>query len=53
MAARRSTSTRSGDYLVNALYTVCKNAHEKHHSEPLQPFGLDARDPAFRGQGFR
>lgn len=51
-----------GDCLVNALYAVYENAHEgfaerylamlaaggtKHHSELLQPFGLDARDPAF------
>jgi oligoendopeptidase F len=51
-----------GDCLVNALYAVYENANEgfaerylamlaaggtKHHSELLQPFGLDARDPAF------
>ena len=51
-----------GDCLVNSLYAVYENAEEgfaerylamlaaggtKHHSELLQPFGLDARDPAF------
>ena len=51
-----------GDCLVNSLYAVYENASEgfaeryftmlsaggtKHHSELLQPFGLDARDPAF------
>jgi oligoendopeptidase F len=51
-----------GDCLVNSLYAVYEKAHEgfaerylamlaaggtKHHSELLQPFGLDARDPAF------
>lgn len=51
-----------GDCLVNALYAVYENANEgfaerylamlaaggtKHHSELLQPFGLDARDPTF------
>ncbi|MEN9754215.1 MAG: hypothetical protein RLZ07_597 [Pseudomonadota bacterium] len=51
-----------GDCLVNSLYAVYENAAEgfaerylamlaaggtKHHSELLQPFGLDARDPAF------
>jgi oligoendopeptidase F len=47
---------------VNSLYAVYEKADEgfadrylamlaaggtKHHSELLQPFGLDARDPAF------
>ena len=51
-----------GDCLVNSLYAVYENASDgfaeryfamlsaggtKHHSELLQPFGLDARDPAF------
>jgi oligoendopeptidase F len=51
-----------GDCLVNLLYAVYENAQEgfadrylamlaaggtKHYSELLQPFGLDARDPAF------
>jgi oligoendopeptidase F len=51
-----------GDCLVNSLYAVYEKAHEgfaerylamlaaggtKHHSELLEPFGLDARDPAF------
>ena len=51
-----------GDCLVNSLYAVYERAEEgfaerylemlaaggtKHHSELLQPFGLDARDPAF------
>ncbi|HEX8664133.1 MAG TPA: M3 family oligoendopeptidase [Beijerinckiaceae bacterium] len=51
-----------GDCLVNSLYGVYQNANEgfveryfallsaggtKHHAELLQPFGLDARDPAF------
>jgi oligoendopeptidase F len=51
-----------GDCLVNSLYGVYRNANEgfveryfamlsaggtKHHSELLEPFGLDARDPAF------
>ncbi len=51
-----------GDCLVNSLYAVYEGASEgfaeryfamlsaggtKHHSELLQPFGLDARDPAF------
>jgi len=51
-----------GDCLVNSLYAVYENASEgfagrylamlsaggtKHYSELLQPFGLDAKDPAF------
>jgi oligoendopeptidase F len=51
-----------GDCLVNSLYAVYERAEEgfaerylamlaaggtRHHSELLQPFGLDARDPAF------
>ena len=51
-----------GDCLVNALYAVYERASDgfverylamlsaggtKHHGELLQPFGLDARDPAF------
>jgi len=51
-----------GDCLVNALYAVYERAAggfaerylamlsaggTKHHGELLQPFGLDARDPAF------
>jgi oligoendopeptidase F len=51
-----------GDCLVNSLYAVYEKAHEgfaerylamlaaggtKHHSELLEPFGLDARAPAF------
>src|SRR5262249_46563455 len=51
-----------GDCLVTSLYAVYEKAHEgfaerylamlaaggtKHHSELLEPFGLDARDPAF------
>jgi oligoendopeptidase F len=51
-----------GDCLVNSLYAVYEKAHTgfaerylamlaaggtKHHSELLQPFGLDPRDPAF------
>jgi oligoendopeptidase F len=51
-----------GDCLVNSLYAVCERAAEgfaerylemlaaggtKHHSELLEPFGLDASDPAF------
>jgi oligoendopeptidase F len=51
-----------GDCLVNSLYAVYERSHEgfaerylqmlaaggtKHHSELLEPFGLDARDPAF------
>ena len=51
-----------GDCLVNSLYGVYERAHDgfaerylamlaaggtKHHSELLEPFGLDARDPAF------
>ena len=55
-----------GDCLVNSLYAVYENAEsgfqEKyfamlkaggtmHHSELLQPFGLDASDPAFWSKG--
>jgi oligoendopeptidase F len=51
-----------GDCLVNSLYAVYEKSHQgfaerylamlsaggtKHHSELLEPFGLDARDPAF------
>jgi oligoendopeptidase F len=51
-----------GDCLVNSLYAVYERAAEgfaerylamlaaggtKHHAELLEPFGLDARDPAF------
>jgi oligoendopeptidase F len=51
-----------GDCLVNSLYAVYENASDgfadrylamlaaggtKHYSELLQPFGLDAKDPAF------
>jgi oligoendopeptidase F len=51
-----------GDCLVNSLYAVYEKSQEgfaeryfdmlraggtKHHSELLEPFGLDARDPAF------
>lgn len=55
-----------GDCLVNSLYAAYERAPDgfagkyfdllraggsKHHSELLAPFGLDARDPAFWGQG--
>ncbi len=55
-----------GDCLVNSLYAVYRQAEEgfaekylemlraggtKHYDELLAPFGLDARDPAFWGQG--
>ena len=55
-----------GDCLVNSLYAVYQGAEEgfgeryfdmlraggsKHHSELLAPFGLDASDPGFWGQG--
>ncbi len=55
-----------GDCLVNSLYAVYENAESgfqeryfdmlraggtKHHSELLEPFGLDARDPAFWQKG--
>ena len=55
-----------GDCLVNSLYAVYENAESgfqekyfamlkaggtKHHSELLQPFGLDASDPAFWSKG--
>jgi oligoendopeptidase F len=51
-----------GDCLVNSLYAVYENAEAgfaeryldmlaaggtKHHAELLEPFGLDAREPAF------
>ena len=51
-----------GDCLVNSLYAVYEHAADgfaerylamlaaggtKHHAELLEPFGLDARDPAF------
>ena len=55
-----------GDCLVNSLYAQYEKANEgfaeryfellkaggsKHHSELLQPFGLDARDPQFWSLG--
>jgi oligoendopeptidase F len=55
-----------GDCLVNSLYAVYEDAAEgfqekyfallkaggtKHHSELLEPFGLDATDPAFWQKG--
>jgi oligoendopeptidase F len=55
-----------GDCLVNSLYAVYENAPEgfaerylamlaaggtKHHSELLEPFGLDAREPTFWQRG--
>ena len=55
-----------GDGLVNALYAryqegdpsfqqryfdMLKAGGSRHHSELLAPFGLDAADPAFWGQG--
>ena len=55
-----------GDCLVNSLYAVYERAEDgfaerylamlsaggtKHHSELLQPFGLDARDPNFWAGG--
>jgi oligoendopeptidase F len=57
-----------GDGLVNALYAVYQQGGEgfqdkyfemlaaggaKHHKELLAPFGLDASDPAFWGEGLR
>ncbi len=57
-----------GDCLVNSLYAVYERANEgfaeryltmlaaggtKHYSELLQPFGLDARDPAFWQGGLK
>ena len=51
-----------GDCLVNSLYAVYEKSHQgfaerylamlaaggtKHHAALLEPFGLDARDPAF------
>jgi oligoendopeptidase F len=55
-----------GDCLVNSLYAVYEKAEKgfaeryldmlaaggtKHHSELLEPFGLDARDPEFWQRG--
>ena len=55
-----------GDCLVNSLYARYLEAEDgfqqkyfemlraggtKHHSELLQPFGLDASDPDFWGKG--
>ncbi|QDZ03464.2 M3 family oligoendopeptidase [Nitratireductor mangrovi] len=55
-----------GDCLVNSLFAVYQNAERgfqekyfdllraggtKHHSELLEPFGLDASDPAFWDKG--
>ena len=55
-----------GDCLVNSLYAVYQNAERgfqekyfdmlraggtKHHSELLEPFGLDASDPGFWQKG--
>ncbi len=55
-----------GDCLVNSLYAVYENSETgfqekyfemlkaggtKHHSELLQPFGLNASDPAFWSKG--
>ena len=55
-----------GDCPVNSLYAVYEKAETgfqeryfdmlraggtKHHSELLEPFGLDARDPAFWQKG--
>ena len=55
-----------GDCLVNSLYAVYQQAESgfqekyfemlkaggtKHHSELLQPFGLDAADPSFWSKG--
>ena len=55
-----------GDCLVNSLYAVYQNSEDgfqekyfemlkaggsKHHSELLEPFGLDASDPSFWGKG--
>ena len=55
-----------GDCLVNSLYAVYENSESgfqekyfemlkaggtKHHSELLEPFGLDASDPAFWSKG--
>jgi oligoendopeptidase F len=55
-----------GDCLVNSLYGLYQDAHpgfvekylamleaggSKHHSELLEPFGLDASKPAFWGKG--
>ena len=57
-----------GDCLVNSLYGLYQEAHpgfvgkyfdmlkaggSKHHSDMLEPFGLDARDPAFWNKGLR
>jgi len=55
-----------GDCLVNSLYALYEKSPDgfagryfelleaggsKHHSELLEPFGLDAKDPAFWGLG--
>jgi len=55
-----------GDCLVNSLYGLYQNAHPgfvdkyfemlkaggtKHHSELLEPFGLDASEPSFWSMG--
>ena len=57
-----------GDCLVNSLYSVYQNADEgfvekymnllkaggsKHYNELLEPFGLDAQDPAFWQMGLK
>jgi oligoendopeptidase F len=57
-----------GDCLVNSLYGLYQDAHpgfvakyvamleaggSKHHSELLQPFGLDATQPAFWRKGLK
>jgi oligoendopeptidase F len=57
-----------GDCLVNSLYGLYQDAHpgfvakyvamleaggSKHHSELLQPFGLDATEPAFWRKGLK
>jgi oligoendopeptidase F len=57
-----------GDCLVNSLYGLYQDSHpgfvakyvamleaggSKHHSELLQPFGLDATDRAFWQKGLK
>ncbi|MBU1211508.1 MAG: M3 family oligoendopeptidase [Alphaproteobacteria bacterium] len=57
-----------GDCLVNSLYGLYQESHpgfvekyfdllraggSKHHSEMLEPFGLDARDPEFWNKGLK
>ena len=57
-----------GDCLVNSLYAIYEDAADgfadkyldmlraggtKHHSELLQPFGLDAREPQFWSMGLK